>query len=125
MISFESTGSFVKTEEFLRRMTSGEIYKALTKYGEQGVTALSSATPRDEGIAAGAWSYRVTRTGRHWEIAWYNSDVENGFHVAIMLQYGHGTGTGGYVRGQDYINPAIKPIFDQIADAVWREVTRK
>jgi hypothetical protein len=125
MISFESKGSFVKTEGFLRRMMTGEIYRALNGYGEQGVAALSEATPRDSGTAAGAWSYRVSRTGRHWVIAWYNSNTENGFPVAIMLQYGHGTGTGGYVAGQDYINPAIKPIFDQIANAVWREVTRK
>lgn len=125
MISFESRGSFVRTEEFLRRMTTGEIYRALEKYGAQGVAALSAATPRDTGTAAGAWTYEVGRKGRHWEIAWYNTNKENGFPVAIMIQYGHGTGTGGYVQGEDYINPAIKPIFDEILNSVWKEVTRK
>ena len=91
--------------------------------GKTGVSALSRATPKDSGLAAGSWSYRVGKNGRGPFIEWTNSDVESGFPVSIMLQYGYSTGTGGYVAGRDYINPAIQPIFDQIAAAVWKEVT--
>lgn len=124
LISFTSKGSFERTEAFVRRMTTGEIFRALNRYGEIGRNALASATPEDSGLAANSWAFDVRNSGNRWEMVWSNTDTENGFPVAIMLQYGHGTGTGGYVRGRDYINPAIKPVFDQIADAVWKEVTR-
>lgn len=124
MISFESKGSFEKTEAFVRRMTTGEIYRSLGRYGDVGRAALASATPKDSGLAASSWTSQVSKKGNVWEIVWSNTDNENGFPVAIMIQYGHGTGTGGFVHGIDYINPAIKPIFDQIAEAVWKEVTR-
>lgn len=122
-ISFTSRGSFNNMERFLQKMQVLDIRAALEPYGQMGVQALRDATPRDSGLAAESWDYNIsTRNGRT-TIAWTNSDNENGFPVAIMLQYGYGTGTGGYVQGRDYINPAIKPIFDQIANAVWKVVT--
>lgn len=124
MIRFRTSGSYARTEEFVRRMASGQIYRSLQGQAQKGVAALSAATPTDGGATAGAWSAEVKKTGAGWEIVWSNTNKPNGFPVAIMLQYGHGTGTGGYVQGRDYINPAIQPVFDQIADAVWREVTR-
>lgn len=99
------------------------MYNGLDRLAQQGVTALESATPRDSGLAAGSWSYTIQKARGSARIEWTNSDVENGFPVAIMLQYGYGTGTGGYVQGRDFINPAIKPIFDMIADEVWKAVT--
>ena len=123
MISFESRGSFNKTESFLRAMVRLNIINILNKYGSEGVAALSRATPVNTGRAAGSWDYETSGKGGVYSIVWSNSNVENGFPVAIMLQYGYGTGTGGYVQGQDYINPAIRPIFDKIAAEVWRVVT--
>lgn len=104
-------------------MGKRDIYKSLERYGQEGVAALSSATPADTGLAANSWYYTVEVTKNGASITWSNSDVEGGFPVAVMIQYGHGTGTGGYVSGRDYINPAIVPIFDKIAESVWREVT--
>lgn len=104
-------------------MGKRDIYKSLEKYGQEGVAALSSATPADTGLASNSWYYTVKVTKNGATITWSNSDVEGGFPVAVMIQYGHGTGTGGYVSGRDYINPAIVPIFDKIAESVWREVT--
>lgn len=121
-ISFESKGSFKNLERFLSRMSKFEIRGILSKYGEQGVAALSAATPVSTGLAASSWSYEVINEGRSWTLAWNNHDVENGYPVAIMIQYGHGTGTGGYVQGIDYINPALRPIFDQLAEEVWKVV---
>jgi hypothetical protein len=124
MITFTSKGDFSKTSAFLKRMTDGSIYRSLSQYGGQGVAALAAATPVNTGLVATSWGYEVTHDGGGWSLIWTNHDIENGFPVAIMIQLGHGTGTGGYVVGRDYINPAIRPIFDQIADAVWKEVTR-
>lgn len=121
-ISFESSGSFKNTERFLSRMSKGDIFKALDKHGAAGVAALKSATPRDSGVSAASWSYKVEKNGKSYSIEWRNSHKVAGVPLVILLQYGHGTGTGGYVRGRDFINPAIKPIFDRIANDVWREV---
>lgn len=123
MISFVTTRSGKRTEDFLRKVKQGDIYKTLDAQAQKGVAALASAVPKDSGLAADSWSYEVERSGRSVTIKWLNTDVENGFPVAIMLQLGHGTGTGGYVQGQDYINPAMRPIFDSIADQVWKAVT--
>lgn len=123
MIKFTSSGSFKHTESFLRAMTRLDIPSILHKYGKVGVLALSAATPVNTGLAAASWYYEVSTRGGTYSISWCNFDVENGFPVAIMLQYGYATGTGGYVQGQDYINPAIRPIFDQIANDVWKAVT--
>lgn len=124
MITFVAKGSFDRTEAWVRRMASGEIFNVLNKYGEIGRDALASATPVDSGLTAESWSSEVSQNGSGWQITWSNSNEHSGVNIAIILQYGHGTGTGGYVAGRDYINPAIRPIFDQIAEAVWKEVTR-
>lgn len=121
-ITFESSGSFRNTESFLRNAPKANIRGILESLGQRGVRALSAATPQESGLAAAGWYYEVKRTRGGWEIIWSNSDVESGFPVAVMLQYGHATGTGGWVQGRDYINPAIKPIFDEIADQAWKAV---
>lgn len=123
MFSITSSGSFDKTESFLKKMQSLDIMGILHTYGQQGVAALASATPMESGLTAASWGFEVSRKGHTYSITWTNSDVESGFPVAIMLQYGYGTGTGGYVQGRDYINPAIQPIFDKIAESVWKVVT--
>jgi hypothetical protein len=123
MISFVVTGDFKSTGEFLQHVKNLNILRLLEPYGEMGVAALSSATPTDTGLAAGSWSYDVQANNGVYTIAWTNTDVETDFPVVIMLQYGYATGTGGYVHGRDYINPAMRPIFDQIADKVWKAVT--
>lgn len=123
MISFESSGSFERTESFLKKISnSRDIYRILEKYAREGVAALESATAIDSGLAAGSWGYKISTTKTSSSITWTNNDIENGFPVAIMLQYGHGTQGGGYVQGKDYINPAMRPIFNKIADEVWRVV---
>jgi hypothetical protein len=104
-------------------MQSGDIYKSLDAAAKMGVNALASAVPKDSGLAADSWDYKVKKSRGSVSITWINNDIENGFPVAIMLQYGYGTGTGGYVQGRDYINPAMKPVFDDIANQVWRAVT--
>jgi hypothetical protein len=117
-------GDFHNTERWLAKLRSGQIYNVLNKYGSIGVNALSNATPVDTGLAAGSWSYTVKQSGSYFSMRWHNSDNENGFPVAVMLQYGHGTGTGGYVEGRDYINPAMRPIFDQMVADIVREVSK-
>lgn len=122
-VTFSSSGSFDNFESFLKKLASMDIRSTLEPYAQQGVTALRDATPVDSGEAANSWGYEITDSGGVVSVIWTNSDIENGFPVVVMLQYGHGTGTGGYVQGRDFINPAIQPIFDQIAEAVWRVVT--
>lgn len=123
MISFTVTGSTKRTEAFLQKVRTGDIYASLDASAREGVSALIAGTPVDSGLAADSWGYEIDRSSSSVTIKWTNNDVENGFPVAIMLQYGHGTGTGGYVQGRDYINPAMQPIFDRIADQVWKAVT--
>ena len=123
MISFSSSGSFDKTERFLRSVQKLDLSSIASAQAQKGVIALSRATPTDSGIAASSWGYKITKTATSLTISWTNSDVENGYPVAIMIQYGHGTGTGGYIHGIDYINPAMRPIFDQIAETLWKAVT--
>jgi hypothetical protein len=123
VISITSTGSFSRTESFLKAMQKLDIMALLRQLGSEGVIALSSATPMDTGRAAASWGFEVTRKGSVYSLIWTNSDIENGFPVVIMLQFGHGTGTGGYVQGYDFINPAMRPVFDRIADEVWKVVT--
>lgn len=123
MLTFKVTGSFKKTESFLNSVAKLDVVGTLRAYGQRGVHALALHTPVESGLTAASWGYEVTAKSGTYTIIWTNSDVENGFPVAIMLQYGYGTGTGGYVQGRDYINPAIKPIFDEIADEVWKAVT--
>lgn len=123
MISAKVSGSFAKTEAWLKRMKTLKIQSVLDANGRLGVSALASATPIDSSRAAGSWRYRTSAKGGVYSLIWTNSDIEEGFPVSIMLQYGYGTGTGGYVQGRDYINPAIRPVFDKIANAVWKAVT--
>jgi hypothetical protein len=120
---FRHRGSFDNLESFLKSMQKIDILKAIELYAQDGVFALSAATPQDSGLAASSWGYRIDHRGTSGTITWTNDNVESGFPVVIMLQYGYATGTGGYVQGQDYINPAIRPIFDRIADGVWKVVT--
>ena len=122
-ISFRTRGSTRNIERFLNSMLTMNIRSIVEPYAQQGIEALAAATPRDSGLAAESWSYEIEANRNDLTIRWTNSDVENGFPVVIMLQYGYSTGTGGYVQGRDFINPAIRPIFDNIADAVWRVVT--
>jgi hypothetical protein len=122
-ISFGTKGNFNKTEKFLSAMRRAEMFSVLETYGKEGVAALAAATPTESGETAGAWDYKVSKSSGRATIEWTNSHVVNGVPIAIILQYGHGTGTGGYVQGRDYINPAIKPVFDKIADRAWKAVT--
>lgn len=124
MISFRSRGDYSKLTRYFERLKATARMSTLDKYGKAGVSALSSATPIDTGMAANSWSYQIEHSRGSARIVFTNSDIENGFPVVIMLQYGHGTGTGGWVQGRDYINPAIQPIFDKIAEDAWREVTK-
>lgn len=123
-VSFSSTGSFKNLEKFLATMTRQKsIYSKLDGLAAQGVAALAAATPVESGLAARSWSYEIKVTPTACYINWLNSDIENGYPVAVMIQLGHGTGTGGYVHGIDYINPALRPIFDNLANAAWKVVT--
>lgn len=122
-VTFTVSGSTARLEKFLAKMQALDIASICAPLAERGVSALRSATPVDTRLAASSWDYEITGGKSKVTIAWTNTNVEGGFPVAIMLQYGHGTGTGGYVAGRDYINPAIRPVFDEIADAVWKVVT--
>lgn len=122
MIEFTSRGDLKNLEKFLKKAQRGDWYNQVDALARQGVAALSAATPKDSGETASSWDYNIQRKGRGITIEWVNRNVPNGFPVALMLQLGHGTGRGGYVRGQDYINPAMRPIFDRIADGVWKVV---
>lgn len=122
-ITFQFSGSFKNSEAFLRAASKVNILSIMQSCGQDGVNALAKATPTDSRLASASWGYNVSQSRGGYSIVWTNSDIESGFPVAIMLQYGYGTGTGGYVQGRDYINPAMKPIFDKIADKVWKAVT--
>lgn len=122
-VKFEVSGGFTKTERFLNRMKRREYLNVLDEFGRDGVQALRNATPIDSGATAEAWDYEIKRTRDYTEIVWTNSNIKDGVPIAVILQYGHGTGTGGYVQGRDYINPAIRPIFDKIAEKAWKVVT--
>lgn len=110
-------------ESFLKKSSKMDVRHILEQYGQEGVNALASATPVDSGMAARSWRYEVRQTSGGWSIVWLNSDTENGFPVVIMLQYGHGTRGGGYVQGRDFINPAIRPVFDRISSDLGKVVT--
>ena len=124
MIKFTHKGDFSKTNRFLERARNVARMGELDKYGQAGVDALSSATPKDSGKTASSWYYEIERQNGRVTINFNNSNVNKGVPIAIILQYGHATGTGGWVEGRDYINPAIRPIFDEIANNAWKEVTR-
>ena len=124
MITIKHHGSFKRTEGMFKRMSKFEIRSILNKYGDKGVAALSAATPKDTGLTASSWEYEVLKTGAGYSITWNNTNINNGVNIALILQLGHGTGTGGYVQGVDYINPALASIFEQLADEAWQEVSK-
>ena len=123
MLTWKSSGDFKNLRRFLAKPIAPEIQRILNSYGRQGVAALASATPTLSGFTAAAWRYEVLITRRQYTIRWYNTHVVSGVPIAIILQYGHGTGTGGYVQGRNYINPAIQPVFDKIAEEGWKAVS--
>lgn len=124
MIRFRQKGDFSKLTHFMERAKETVRLGDLDKYGREGVAALSSATPVDTGLTSQSWTYKIEHTGGSATISFHNSNIQNGVPIAIILQYGHGTKNGGWVQGRDYINPAIQPIFDKIANNAWREVTK-
>lgn len=124
MISFRQKGDFSKLTRFLEKAKETVRLGDLDKYGRAGVAALASATPLDSGQTANSWYYEIVNKNGSVTITFYNSNIQNGVPIAIILQYGHGTRNGGWVQGRDYINPAIQPIFDQIANNAWKEVTK-
>lgn len=124
MIRFRHKGDFSKLTSFLERAKDAVKVGDLDKYGQQGVAALASATPVDTGLTAHSWYYTIEHKDGSVSIIFHNSNIQNGVPIAIILQYGHGTRAGGWVEGRDYINPAIKPIFDEIANKAWKEVTK-
>lgn len=121
-IGVRDSGSFKNTFRFLNRASGSSIFADLEKYGRKGVEALRTATPKETGETAGSWDYNISGANGVYTIEWLNTNNEGGVNVAILIQYGHGTGTGGYVAGYDFINPAIRPIFDQIANDMWRRI---
>lgn len=124
MITIKHRGNFNNTERFLERVKNGKYLRQFDEYGRRGVEALASATPVDTGKTAASWYYEIVRNGKgSYSIQWKNSNISDGVLVAILIQYGHGTKNGAYVQGVDYINPALEPIFDIIADDAWKEVT--
>ena len=124
MISFKQKGNFLDVKKDLKRMFNAIQRINLDKYGEAGVKALASATPIDTGNTANSWYYKIERKNDSVTIGFYNSNIQNEVPIAVILQYGHGTRNGGWVQGRDYINPAIRPIFDNIVNAAWREVSK-
>ena len=124
MISFRQKGDFSKLTRFLEKAKEAVKLGDLDKYGREGVAALASATPVETGLTANSWYYNIENRNGSVTINFYNSNIQNGVPIAVILQYGHGTRNGGWVQGRDYINPAIQPIFDRIANEAWREVTK-
>ena len=124
VISVTQKGNFQKTNRFLHRLIGLHYGKKLAKYGERGVAALKAATPKSSGKTAESWSYEIVEEKGRTSLYWRNSNVVNGINIAIILQYGHGTRNGGFVEGVDYINPAIKPIFEEMAKEAWKEVVQ-
>ena len=124
MITIESQGEWKLTRNWFDRMTKLDLALIMNQFGKEGVSALAAATPSRSGLTSKSWNYEVTRKGNNWKITWTNSNVNKGANIAVLVQYGHGTRNGGYVVGRDYINPAIRPVFDKIAQKAWKEVTR-
>lgn len=123
MIRVKTKLNFDKIETFLKDSSASKKFlPILEKYGKQGVQALQSATPVNSGNTASSWSYEIVNKGNEYSISFSNSNINNGVNIAIILQYGHGTRNGGYVQGRDYINPAIKQVFDEMTNELSKEV---
>ena len=125
MISFRQKGDFSKLTRFMERAKQVVRAGDLDKYGREGVAALASATPVETGLTANSWYYQIENKEGTIKLSFHNSNIQNGVPVAIVIQYGHATGNGGWVQGRDYINPAVRPIFDNITQNIWREVTKR
>lgn len=125
LIKVTTKGDFNKTEQMLKRSMNYTKTINLDKFGEKGVNALSKATPKDTGKTSGSWYYKIEKEAGKVTLSFHNSNIQNGYPIAILLQYGHGTRNGGWVQGYDYINPALRPIFKELADAAWKEVKGK
>ena len=123
MVTIKHRGNFNKLERFLNAVRGARYLNMLDKYGQEGVKALAAATPVDTGKTAASWTYEIERSPTRTTISWLNTNTNQNVNIAVILQYGHGTGTGGWVQVRDYINPAIRPVFDRIANEAWREVT--
>lgn len=126
MIKASTKGDFHNVEAFFQRVKSRSYLKRLERFGAQGVSALKAATPEESGETANRWTYEIIDRPGYFSIQWLNTHVEDPGHIpiAVLIQYGHGTRTGGFVQGVDYINPALRAIFNQIAADMWREVTK-
>lgn len=123
MITVTQTGDFKRITSFLEKAKEAFKLGILDKYGQKGVEALSSATPVDTGTTASMWRYEIQNEPAGATLSFHNDHINKGVNIAIILQYGHGTGTGGWVEGRDYINPAIQPLFEELANEAWKEVT--
>lgn len=124
MITFRQKGDFSKLTNFLENVREAVRIGDLDKYGREGVAALEASTPIESGLTAKSWYYQIVHKKGRVVLRFCNSNIQNGVPIAVILQYGHATRNGGWVEGRDYINPAIQPIFDNIAEAAWREVTK-
>lgn len=122
MIVIRERGSFQKTERYLKGLRRRQLRPILEHYAKEGMAVLAAATPVDSGVTAASWGYEISVTKSGFSVAWTNDNVVKGVPIAIILQYGHATGTGGFVQGQDYINPAIRPVIDKMTEALWLEV---
>ena len=123
MITIKQSGNFNKTERFLNNAKNMKLYRLLNECGRKGVSFLAAATPVDSGLTAQSWDFTIKKTSEGYRIDWSNSNVVNGVSIAVILQYGHGTGTGGYVPGRNYINPPIQKVFDDLAESLRKEVS--
>lgn len=124
-ITVKSKGNFERLSKYLQQASKGVRRDILERFGEEGVQALESTTPVDTGMTSKSWYYKVEETNGSYTLSFHNSNIQNGVPIAIILQYGHGTATGGYVAGRDYINPALRPVFDRLAEEAWKEVADK
>lgn len=122
IVSVTQRGNFQKTDRFLHSLIGAHYERKLHHYGKMGVSALAEATPHDSGKTADSWGYEIVQEDGRLAVHWTNSNIQNGVNIAIILQYGHGTRNGGWVEGVDYINPAMKPIFEKMAEEAWKEV---
>jgi hypothetical protein len=125
MLKIRHKGNFSKTTKFLHHVLRFDYKTILNRYGKMGVEALAEATPRDTGRTAEAWKYDIEENSNGVSIVWSNENINDGVNIAVILQYGHGTNNGGYVAGRDYINPALQPVFDKMANTVWKELIRR
>ena len=125
LIEFRSKGNFENTNRFLKKLQELNLERILSKYGQEGVNALREATPIDTGKTASSWAYRIDKNAVSISLVWYNTNINKGVNIAVILQYGHGTGTGGWVEGIDYINPALRPLFEKIASDAWEEIIKR